>query len=149
MKEAVFNISRLTRLRPPRISRQAAGRAAAVLLILLLGWGMFYQVGPDEAGVVTRFGRFVRTAGPGLRVKLPLVASATTVPVQRQLRQQFGFRTQPNGRRAARNFADESMRMTGDLNVVVVEWIVQYRIADPYVYLFKFRDTDRLFGDMT
>jgi membrane protease subunit HflK len=149
MKEAVLNISRLTRLRLPRPSPQVVSRLLVAALVIVLAWAMFYQVGPDEAGVVTRFGHFVRTSGPGLRVKLPFIESATTVPVQRQLRQQFGFRTQSNGLRAAGDFGAESMMMTGDLNVVVVEWIVQYRIADPYAYLYKVRDADRLLTDMT
>ena len=149
MKEAVINISRLTRLRLPKISREWAGRILVAVLVLLVGWGMFYQVGPDEVGVVLRFGRFVRTGGPGLRVKLPLVEGVTKVPVQRQLRQQFGFRTDGAGARASGDFSGESTMLTGDLNVVVVEWIVQYRVADPYVYLFKVRDADRLFSDMS
>jgi len=65
------------------------------------------------------------------------------------LRQQFGFRTNGNGVREKGDFSVESTMLTGDLNVVVVEWIVQYRIADPYTYLFKVRDTDRLFSDMS
>ena len=149
MKEAVINISRLTRLRMPNISREWAIRLLVAMLVLLVGWGTFYQVGPDEAGVVLRFGRFVRTGGPGLRVKLPMVESVTKVPVQRQLRQQFGFRTDGGGARAKGDFSVESTMLTGDLNVVVVEWIVQYRIADPQAYLFKVRDADGLFKDMS
>ncbi|PYR69989.1 MAG: FtsH protease activity modulator HflK [Acidobacteria bacterium] len=149
MKEAVINISRLTQLRVPRPSRQQAQRALIVLAVILLAWGMFYQVGPDEAGLVQRFGRFVRTGGPGLRVKLPAVETVTKIPVQRQLRQQFGFRSDSNGARLSGDYSVESTMLTGDLNVVVVEWIVQYRIADPYAYLFKVRDADRLFSDMT
>jgi membrane protease subunit HflK len=149
MKEAVINISRLTRLRMPKISREWAARLLLAALVLLVGWGMFYQVGPDEVGVVLRFGRFVRTGGPGLRVKLPMVEAVTKVPVQRQLRQQFGFRTDGSGARANGDFSGESTMLTGDLNVVVVEWIVQYRVADPYVYLFKVRAADALFGDMS
>jgi membrane protease subunit HflK len=149
MREAVINISRLTRLRLPRMTPQQAGRIVLGVIAAVIMWGMFYQVAPDEAGVVLRFGRFVRVGDPGLRLQLPFVETVTKVPVQRQLRQQFGFRTNGNGVREKGDFSVESTMLTGDLNVVVVEWIVQYRIADPYTYLFKVRDTDRLFSDMS
>jgi membrane protease subunit HflK len=149
MREAVINISRLTRLRLPRMTPQQAGRILLAVIAAVIMWGMFYQVAPDEAGVVLRFGRFVRVGDPGLRLQLPFVETVTKVPVQRQLRQQFGFRTNGNGVREKGDFSVESTMLTGDLNVVVVEWIVQYRIADPYTYLFKVRDTDRLFSDMS
>lgn len=131
MREAVINISRLTRLRLPRMTPQQAGRIVLAVIAAVIMWGMFYQVAPDEAGVVLRFGRFVRVGGPGLRLQLPFVETVTKVPVQRQLRQQFGFRTNGNGVREKGDFSVESTMLTGDLNVVVVEWIVQYRIADP------------------
>jgi len=149
MKEVVLDISRFTRLLAPDQFRRVGVWVLTAIAIIVLASQMFYQVGPDEAGVVTRFGRYVRTTGPGLRVMLPFVESVTKAPVQRQLRQQFGFRTDVNGVRAAGNFAAESTMLTGDLNVVVVEWIVQYRIADPYTYIFKVRGADKLFADMT
>jgi membrane protease subunit HflK len=149
MREAVINISRLTRLRLPRVTPQQAARILLAVIAAVIVWGMFYQVAPDEAGVVLRFGRFVRVGDPGLRLQLPFVETVTKVPVQRQLRQQFGFRTNGNGVREKGDFSVESTMLTGDLNVVVVEWIVQYRIADPYTYLFKVRETDRLFSDMS
>jgi membrane protease subunit HflK len=149
MKEVVLDISRFTPWLAPERARQAAVWIVAAIAIIVVASQMFYQVGPDEAGVVTRFGRYVRTSGPGLRVMFPFIESVTKAPVQRQLRQQFGFRTDVSGVRTAGNFGAESTMLTGDLNVVVVEWIVQYRIADPYAYIFKVRDTDKLFADMT
>ena len=74
---------------PPK--QLLAGAIALVVLVLLLG--LFYQVQPEEVGVVTRFGRFVRITEPGLRFKLPLAETVTKVPVERQLKQEFGFRT--------------------------------------------------------
>jgi membrane protease subunit HflK len=149
MKEFVLDISRFTRLFAPETLRRTGVWVLAAIAVVIVASQMFYQVGPDEAGVVTRFGRYVRMSGPGLRVMLPFIESVTKAPVQRQLRQQFGFRTDVTGVRAAGNFGAESTMLTGDLNVVVVEWIVQYRIADPYTYIFKVRDTDKLFADMT
>jgi modulator of FtsH protease HflK len=150
MKEAVIDISRLARLRVPRISQRTALRALLIVAALATLWDGFYQVGPDEAGVVLRFGAYSRTTGPGLRLKLPFGEAVTKVPVQRQLRQEFGFRTDPvTAIRATGAFADEATMLTGDLNVALVEWIVQYRVSDPYAYLYKVRDTEPLFADMS
>ncbi len=123
------------------------GRAivAAVVgvLALVLLFNTLYQIQPEEVGVVLRLGRFTRTTEPGLRMKIPLVEEVRKIPVQRQLKEEFGFRTLDPGVRttfSTADFAAESVMLTGDLNVAVVEWIVQYRVADPYRYLFKVRN---------
>ena len=95
----------------------------------------------------------MRTSEPGLRTKIPLVEDVLKVPVQRQLKQEFGFRTVDAGIRTVyaesdRRLGEESVMLTGDLNVAVVEWIVQYRVADPYLFLFKVRNLDDTFRAM-
>jgi membrane protease subunit HflK len=100
---------------------------------------------------VLRFGRYVRTSEPGLHVKLPFVEEVRRVPVQRQLKEEFGFRTTQPGVRtqfSTASFDEESVMLTGDLNVAVVEWIVQYRVTDPYKYLFKVRNLTDTFRSM-
>jgi len=124
------------------------------LAVLLLLWGSFYQVAPEEVGVILRFGRFVRTAEPGLHIKLPLgVERLLRVPVQRQLKLEFGFRTGRPGINtqyvATGETKAESVMLTGDLNVVDAEWIVQYKIRDAYKFLFKMRAAEGTFRDMT
>ncbi len=124
---------------------------AVVVLILLAS--SIYQISPEEIGVILRFGKFVRTTNPGLHVKLPLrIERLIKVPVQRQLKQEFGFRTTRPGIRSEYRVTTESMReavmLTGDLNVAVVEWIVQYKIKDPYKFLFKIRDAENTFRYM-
>ncbi|HUU34775.1 MAG TPA: FtsH protease activity modulator HflK, partial [Vicinamibacterales bacterium] len=124
---------------------------AALGLVLLL-FGTLYQVQPEEVGVVVRFGKFMRTSEPGLRAKVPFVEQVYRIPVQRQLKEEFGFRTTEAGVRTTFSQADfsaEAMMLTGDLNVAVVEWIVQYRVADPYLYLFKVRNVTGTFRAMT
>ena len=116
---------------------------ALVAIILLVG--SVYQISPEELGVILRFGKFVRTAEPGLHFKLPLgIEKLTKVPVQRQLKLEFGFRTAKPGIRSeyrvTAETAKEAIMLTGDLNVVVVEWIVQYKIKDAYKFLFKIRN---------
>jgi len=112
--------------------------------------GSYYQVEPDEVGLVTRFGRFVRTTNPGPHGKIPFgIEQVQKVPVQRQLKQEFGFRTVhadvDSTYRKDEKTAAESAMLTGDLNVATVEWIVQYKISDPYKYLFKLRDVEETF----
>jgi len=129
-------------------SRQWIVWAAAAVAVLLVLTRTFYQVEPEEVGVVLRLGKFVRTSEPGLRVKVPFVEDVLKVQVQRQLKEEFGFRTLEPARRteySQASYDEEAVMLTGDLNVAVVEWIVQYRVSDPYRYLFKVRNlTDTL-----
>jgi membrane protease subunit HflK len=124
---------------------------AAVVIILLVG--SVYQVSPEEIGVILRFGKFARTADPGLHFKLPLgIEQLTRVPVQRQLKLEFGFRTSRPGVRSEFKVTPETTKetvmLTGDLNVVDVEWIVQYKIKDAFKFLFKLRNVEETFRDM-
>jgi modulator of FtsH protease HflK len=126
----------------------------ATLIALVVLVGSYYQVEPDEVGMVTRFGRFVRVTNPGPHGKIPFgIERVQKVPVQRQLKQEFGFRTiradiESAFRRDEKTIA-ESLMLTGDLNVATVEWIVQYKISDPYKYLFKLRDVEETFRLMS
>jgi modulator of FtsH protease HflK len=112
-----------------------------------------YTVGPEEVGVVVRFGKYERTVDPGLNFKLPYgVESVEKIPVERQLKQEFGFRTTASGIRssyAKADYVDESMMLTGDLNLADVEWVVQYRISDPFLFLFKVRNAEKTLRDMS
>jgi len=147
----VINID-IDQLRKLRFSRKPVIIGLTVILALIVLFGSFYQIQPEEVGVILRFGRYVRTTEPGLRLKLPVMEAVYKVPVQRQLKAEFGFRTEEAGvttRYSAQRFSEESLMLTGDLNVAVVEWIVQYRVADPYKYLFKVRNVDETFRDMT
>jgi modulator of FtsH protease HflK len=143
--ESVIDVGQM-----PRLSLKNRGPLAVrILLGLLVLFGLlstYYQVNADEVGVVQRFGRYVRTTGPGPHVKFPFVESVTLVPVQRQLKTEFGFRTTVAGVQSrfeqTNETRAESLMLTGDLNVAVVEWIVQYKVKDPYKYLFKVRNLD-------
>ena len=139
----------------------------------------FYQVDPDEMGVVQRFGRYVRTTPPGLRAKLPLgIETVQKVKVTHVFKEEFGFRTVQPGirtlyegrdlqealftrsssdRRTRKGvwgnegnpYLDESLMLTGDLNTAVVEWIVQYRIKDPVQYAFRIRNIGETIRNMS
>jgi membrane protease subunit HflK len=149
--ELLGNEIQLPGIGPTRLRARAVSIGAVLILGLTLVWGTVYQIEPEEAGVVLRLGQYVRTTDPGLRFKIPLVERVQKVPVESQLKQEFGFRTVTAGVRTdftSAGLGDESLMLTGDLNVAVVEWIVQYRIADPYNYLFKVRNVEETFRDM-
>ena len=138
------------RLRGLRGWRIASG--AGVLLVVILLWSSWFTVQPEETGVVQRFGAVVRTVGPGLHYKLPYgIERARLIPTARVLKEEFGFRTVAAGQRtqyATGGYKDESLMLTGDLNVIDVQWIVQYRIENPVHYLFQIRDTPQTIRDL-
>lgn len=136
----------------PKIPKSTIKWGVIGLAVVILLWSSVYQIGPEMAGVIQRFGKFVRITEPGLHFKLPFIEQLTRVPVQRQLKMEFGYRTTRSGiqsefiKTAATR--EESIMLTGDLNVVDVEWIVQYKIEDPYKFLFKLREAEETFRDM-
>ncbi|MEW6671434.1 MAG: FtsH protease activity modulator HflK [Thermodesulfobacteriota bacterium] len=125
-----------------------------VILLVFIGSSTFYTVGVDEVGVVQRFGKYIRISQPGLNFKLPAgVEKVTKVKVRRVYKEEFGFRSIAPDQKTVFSAPTEdtgvSLMLTGDLNVAVVPWIVQYRIKDPYNYLFKVRDIRMLLTDMS
>ena len=114
-------------------------------LVLLIGLvGTIYSVGPDEVGVVQRFGRYIDTTPPGLHVKLPFgIDKVTPVKVERVFKEEFGTRAIRPGIKSQYSlnpYVDESLMLTGDLNILNVRWIVQFRVKDPVKLLFYTRN---------
>src|SRR5690606_10982955 len=116
------------------------GLAVAVAL-----WGVvssFYTVQPEERAVVKRFGDVYGITDPGLHFKLPFgIDNVQLVATERVLKQEFGFRTEDvssdrSSRYSAADHPEESLMLSGDLNIIDVEWVVQYRISDPIKYLY-------------
>ncbi len=137
----------------PKIPK-VAGRLpvfALIVLAVVLLFTSFYTIEPEEVGVVMRFGRFIDTTDPGLHFKIPFgIDRVIRVPVQRQLKEEFGFRTVAAGVRSQfRGVPDEALMLTGDLNAAVVEWVVQYRIVDPERYLFRVRNVEDTLRDLS
>lgn len=111
-----------------------------------------YTVGPESVAVIQRFGRFVGTADPGLRFRLPFgIDRVTIVPVKRQLKLEFGFGSSgsTNPDQSSREQDRESDMVTGDLNAANVEWVVQYEIGDPKTFLFSNRDPGPTLRDLS
>lgn len=114
----------------------------------------FYSVAPDEDAVVLRFGKYDRTVGPGLHLKLPWdLEDVIKVPVRKILKLEFGFRTLNPGVRTeydkSGNYKNESMMLTGDLNVVDVTWIIQYQVKDAREFLFNVRNVRENLYDLS
>lgn len=135
------------------IDRKKLVLGAVVVVVVLLAFSSFYQVGTESVGVVLRLGKYTRQSGPGLHFKLPFgLERVYVVPAERQLKEEFGFRTEQAGvrtRYSPQAFLEESLMLTGDLNVASVEWSVQYRIADPFLFLFKVRNVRDTFRAMS
>lgn len=125
-----------------------------LLLVVAGGLTSFYIVQPEEEAVVKRFGKVVAQKNPGLHFKLPFnIDTAQMVPTARVLKQEFGFRTTSiDGRtkyRKDQQHQDESLMLTGDLKVIDVEWVVQYRVSDPDAFLHKVRDPEQTLRDVS
>jgi membrane protease subunit HflK len=145
-----------------RNTSQLAGPGAGRIVILIgavfLAWAAFssvYTVQPEERAVVKRFGRVIGITDPGLHFKLPLgLDSVQLVATERVLKQEFGFRTEDSSARERTRFVDqefpsESLMLTGDLNMIQVEWVVQYRIGDPIRYLYGMREPTGTLRDLS
>ncbi len=125
----------------------------AGIIILILISSSFYTIGVNEVGIIQRFGKYARTTSPGLNFKLPWgIEKLTKVPVREINKVEFGLRTIRAGVRTQyatdTAYLNESLMLTGDLNVAVVPWIVQFRIKDPYNYLFKVRNVRSTLRDL-
>lgn len=125
-----------------------------VLLLAAIAYTSVYTVQPDGQAVLKRFGKVIGTEGPGLHFKLPLgIDRQYFVPTERVLKEEFGFRTTAAGDRTRYEkrpeHRGESLMLTGDLKVIDVEWVVQYRIENPDWYLHHVRDREKTIRDLS
>jgi membrane protease subunit HflK len=116
-----------------------------IILAIILAYTAFYTIPPGNQGVLLRFGKYVGLVTPGLNFKVPFgVDKVFKVHTEQVDTESFGFKSIRPGIRtqyekgAATEL--ESLMLTGDLNVIDVEWIVQFRREDPRKYLFNIRD---------
>ena len=121
-------------------------------ILALAGLTSFYVVDETEQAVITRLGRYSYTTGAGLHTKLPFgIERNYNVPVKVVQTEQFGFKTVKAGRNNEykNNISTESTMLTGDLNIVDVEWIIQYRIVDPKQWLFGVSEKRQTIRDIS
>ncbi len=130
--------------------------AVGALLVIWLAMTSFYTVQPEGQAVVKRFGKVIAVKPPGLHFKLPFgIDQQTFVPTARVLKEEFGFRTavQQDATAAVYRKSDEnrneSLMLTGDLKVVDVEWVVQYRIEDPNKYMHRVEQVGKTIRDIS
>ena len=139
-----------------RFKPKLGGSLGLLLLLALLvlgGYASFYTVAPEETGVIQRFGRYVRVSGPGLHFKLPFaIETVRKVKTGRNFQMEFGYRTLEAGVRSRfteRGDEAESLMLSGDLNVVDLQWTVQYKIGNPIDWLFQVRDVETTMRDVS
>src|SRR5215510_3494530 len=113
-------------------------------LVLFLAWQSAFIVAPDEEGVVKRFGVPVRTVGPGPHGKIPFVETVLQPKVQKLHRIEVGFRTDRQGRQQM--LAQEALMLTGDMNILAIQFIVQYKIKESSNYLFNVAEINETIG---
>lgn len=150
---------RLMRLIAGGVSGTTVAIGLVVVLLIATALTSFYTVESHQRAVVTRFGAYHEVQGPGLRFKLPLgIDQVERVPVTSILTEEFGFRTRVGGARSSSNRQDyiqapehlaEALMLTGDLNVVEVQWVVQYQIAKPVAYLHHIHTPKRTIRDVS
>ena len=144
----------LNRIRDAKFKFPGIWLVVLALVVVYLGSSMIYTVAVDEVGVIQRFGKFTRTSPPGLNFKAPAgIEKVTKVKIRYVYKEEFGFRTLKADVRTRYATGDaylnEALMLTGDLNVALVPWIVQYRIKDPYQYLFKVRNVRNTLRDLS
>ncbi len=137
--------------------RNSVGPALLFWLIVLAvaivaGFSSVYVVDETENAVITRFGKYTQTVGSGLHVKLPFgIDKNYNVDIKTLRAEQFGFKTVKSGRNNEyrNNIAEESEMLTGDLNIVDVEWVIQYKVVDPRQWLFNVYEREQTIRDIS
>ena len=128
----------------------------AIIVLAAVVYSSVFTINSGAVGIVQRFGEFVRMSQPGLNFKLPFgIEKVSKIAQEQVFREEFGLPAEDGaggGRPAAIQFSDDavsSLMLTGDLNVAVVPWIVQYRVKDPYNFLFKVNNVRGLLRDLS
>jgi membrane protease subunit HflK len=142
---------------PPTPSSPFAniGKLLAIVLVIVVLQGVyssFFKIAPSEVGVILRLGQYSRTTPSGLHFKIPYVDKLFKVDVENIRKEEFGFRSRYPGQQTSiekRGYDMESLMLTADKNVINVAWIVQYKVADPYAFLFKVSDVIQAIRDMS
>ena len=124
-----------------------------IAILLLVGFSSFYMVDQKEEAVILTLGKFSGITGPGLHFKLPFgIQKNYNVPTQRILKEEFGFRTERPGvttTYSRGDYSHESIMLTGDLNIVDVQWIIQYKITNARHWLFNVENQRKTIRDIS
>lgn len=126
--------------------------AVIIVLVLALAGTTMFKVDDTEQAVITRFGKYYKTVGAGLHLKAPFgIDKSYNVPIKVVQTEQFGFQTIKAGQvnQYKNGITKESTMLTGDLNIVDVEWSIQYRIVDPVAWLFNVQERKQTIRDIS
>ncbi len=132
-----------------------AGLSKVVLVILAIVvikgiMSSWYTIETGEVGVVLRFGEYNRTTNPGLNFMIPYIEKLERVNVEKVRKEEFGLKAKTLGKNSALSNSGsniESLMLTGDKNVIECAWIVQYKVSDPFNFLFKVRNVPQAVRD--
>ena len=122
-----------------------------ILVLIFAVWSSVYRVELEEEGVLLTLGEYTGLVQSGIHLKWPApIQTVIKIPTKRELEMEFGQRGQSESKRRVNRseIEEESLMLTGDLNVAVVPWKTQYRIAEPDKFLFKVKDPIGTFRDM-
>lgn len=123
-----------------------------IFIFVILAYNIIYKIDPEEVGVIQRFGKYSRTTMPGPHIKWPSgIETLTKVSVLKIQTEEFGISASAGSRGryvSESSYIQESLMLTGDLNVAIVPWVVQYNIKDPYSYLFKVKNVKSTLRDL-
>lgn len=117
-----------------------------LVIALLITIANIFVVGPSDEAIVLRLGKLNRILEPGIHIKIPLIEEKLIVPVKIVQEVKFGFNT--NNNTGLNLNEDDGIIITGDLNIIKVEWLVQYKISDPYSFMFKVEDPAKTITDI-
>lgn len=152
----IEDIIRKARSRFEGIKNRGKGFWPIVIILLVIGFGVMssaYTIQAGHRGVILRFGKFAGVVSEGLHFKIPFgVDRMIDVHTDKVETEMFGFRSGSTSRvkfQKDPETAKESMILTGDLNVIDMEWIVQYRRQDPRKFLFSINDPVQTIRDMS
>lgn len=151
-EDAIINTDKFQVPSPENLSKAVIG----IIILLLIAGGIlssFYKVDTEETAVLLRFGKFSSTNSSGLHFKLPFgIDRVYLVKTGRILKEEFGFRSISPGIKTTyqkKGYDDESLVLTGDLNVSDLEWILQYRIQDPFKFISRISDPRTTIRDVS
>ncbi|ACH94455.1 FtsH protease activity modulator HflK [Borrelia recurrentis] len=117
-----------------------------LVIILIITISNVFIVGPSDEAVILRLGKLNRILEPGIHIKIPLIEEKLIVPIKIIQEVKFGFNA--NNNMVINPDEDEEIIITGDLNIIKVEWLVQYKISDPYSFMFKVEDPEKTITDI-
>lgn len=139
------------KLGPLKGKKRPALVVLAVLVVAFFVSQVFFQLEPEEGAVVLRFGKPIpKEFKPGLHTRIPFVDQVYKVPVNRQQRLEFGFRTNPSDKSTeTKGYSTESLMLTGDLMLVHVRWSIVYKIEDIHAWLFKIKGREPTIRDIS